>query len=196
MCSWCWAFRPVWQAVLQRLPDDITIKQLLGGLAPDTQQPMPEELQHKIQDIWKKIQAAVPGTEFNYDFWQVCQPRRSTYPACRAVIAAANQGKDFENAMILAIQKAYYLQARNPSNDDVLIGLSGDLGIDTNVFENDLNSDETHQKLKGQMELSQRLGVRGFPSLILEDRNRLDYMTHEYRDANVILDKLIQHGSR
>ena len=63
---------------------------------------------------WIKIQKNVPGTEFNYDFWTLNEPRRSTYLSCRAVIAAKKQHPDFEILMIERIQKAYYLNAQNP----------------------------------------------------------------------------------
>ncbi|BAW80114.1 hypothetical conserved protein [Candidatus Nitrosoglobus terrae] len=141
---------------------------MLGGLAPDTEEPMPLTLQQKIQGIWKKIQKEVPRTEFNFDFWDKCHPRRSTYPACRAVIAAIKQGKVFEEAMILQIQRAYYLQARNPSDDATLISLAVDLGLDRIQFINDLNSPETHAALTWEIQLSQTLGATGFPSLILK----------------------------
>jgi len=40
MCSWCWAFRPVWSAVQAQLPESLQVKYLLGGLAPDSALPM------------------------------------------------------------------------------------------------------------------------------------------------------------
>ena len=43
---------------------------------------------------WKRIQEVIPGTKFNYDFWTLCEPKRSTYPSCRAVICAKNQNPD------------------------------------------------------------------------------------------------------
>ena len=125
MCSWCWAFRPAWTAIRARLPKDITPKRVLGGLAPDTRQPMPEAMRTYIQDNWRRIERAVPGTKFNFEFWNRCRPKRSTYPACRAVIAAIAQGREFEEPMIEAIQRAYYLDARNPSDDETLIALAG-----------------------------------------------------------------------
>jgi putative protein-disulfide isomerase len=54
---------------------------------------------------------------------------RSTYPACRAVIAAKNQADKFELPMINIIQKAYYLQEKNPSKDETLIKLSISIGL-------------------------------------------------------------------
>jgi len=43
---------------------------LLGGLAPDSDQPMAEEMREYIQNTWQKIQQRIPGTEFNLNFWK------------------------------------------------------------------------------------------------------------------------------
>lgn len=94
MCSWCWAFRPVWTEIAQALPRHVIAERLLGGLAPDSELPMPESMRAYIETTWRKIQEVAPETPFNYEFWSRCKPRRPTYPACRAVIAAMRQGSD------------------------------------------------------------------------------------------------------
>ena len=66
MCSWCWAFRPVWSEIVQGLPAGIEARRLLGGLAPDSDQPMPDEMRQKIISIWRVIKRRVPGTAFNF----------------------------------------------------------------------------------------------------------------------------------
>src|SRR5512137_1547309 len=81
MCSWCWAFRPALKVVESRLPASIKLVRVLGGLAPDTDEPMPQELRDKLQNIWRTIQVKVPGTAFNFRYWDGCTPRRSTYRA-------------------------------------------------------------------------------------------------------------------
>jgi putative protein-disulfide isomerase len=103
MCSWCWGYRPTFNRLREKLPSNISVKYVLGGLAPDTEEPMPAELRTTIKNHWRKIRDVL-GTEFNFDFWQHCQPRRDTYKACRAVIVARDQ--DLELQMIEAIQKA------------------------------------------------------------------------------------------
>jgi len=120
MCSWCWGFRNVWLQVQEQLKGQLEIHSVLGGLAADSDQAMPESMQHHIRNNWRRIQQTIPGTEFNYEFWDVCKPRRSTYPACRAVIAAGMQSVSCKNEMVLAIQTAYYINAKNPSDDPVL----------------------------------------------------------------------------
>ena len=34
MCSWCYAFSPTWQKILENLPSDIKVVYVQGGLAP------------------------------------------------------------------------------------------------------------------------------------------------------------------
>ena len=126
MCSWCWAFSSALEKLLEKLPAEVGTKRLLAGLAPDSREPMPAQMRDYIRGQWRQIQRQIPGTRFNFDFWTRCVPRRSTYPACRAVIAARRQGESFDEAMTRAIQRAYYLQARNPSDTATLLELAGE----------------------------------------------------------------------
>ena len=195
MCSWCWAFRPVWTAVQHHLPDGIEVKYLLGGLAPDSDVPMPAETQAMIRRHWQAIEHRVPGTLFNHAFWSDCTPRRSTYPACRAVIAAGNQLPGNGNngdAMILAIQQAYYLQARNPSDESVLIELAALLALDVDRFRADLNAPATQAMLNADMQLAQQMGVQGFPGLVLKGAAGIRHIPVDYNDADVMLDTVLQ----
>jgi len=187
MCSWCWAFRPVWTAVQAELPDTIHVKYLLGGLAPDSDAPMSAETQTIIHRHWQTIEKRVPGTCFNYDFWATCQPRRSTYPACRAVIAARLQQPDLEDSMLVSIQQAYYLQARNPSDDDVLIDLAAALNLDRERFVHDLNSPECMAILMREIQQSRRIGAQGFPSLVVAQGDHFQPIPIDYNHADVII---------
>ena len=36
MCSWCWAFRPTWKRIVKALPENLAVRRILGGLAPDS----------------------------------------------------------------------------------------------------------------------------------------------------------------
>ena len=143
-----------------------------------------------VQMNWKKIEKRIPGTRFNYNFWQECQPRRSTYPACRAVLATNNQDKNLESNMINKIQQGYYLQAKNPSEDDVLVGFANELGLDIERFRIDLNSEETNKKLMQNIELAGSLNIYGFPSLILHANNTSKHIVIDYNDDISILNQI------
>jgi len=188
MCSWCWGFHSTWQKIVRKLPSDIQLQYLLGGLAPDSDEPMPEAMQIDIAGYWHNIQKVIPGTKFNFDFWANCQPRRSTYPACRAVIAARKQRADAEQEMITAIQHGYYLNAQNPSNDNTLLKFSILLGLDPQEFLIDLNSQETQQELEQEIHFSRQIGARGFPSMIIEKQGKYQAVPLDYNKPEVAVD--------
>jgi len=184
MCSWCYAFDFSLTALQKKLPDFIRIKKIIGGLAPDTTQPMPVELQQNIQQTWRRIEQTVPNMLFNYDFWTINIPIRSTYPACRAILAARQQGADFEDKMIGAIQTAYYQKAKNPSLTSTLLQCALEVGLAVDKFENDLTSDEIEMELQNEIGTARSLSVISYPSLLLEHGGRLfpvsvDYLDHE-----------------
>ena len=184
MCSWCYAFGPVLERLLTSLPQQIAVKRLLGGLATDSDEPMPQQMQSYLQLTWRRIETRVPGIQFNFDFWHQCQPRRSTWRACRAVIAARQQNAVFDETMTRAIQQAYYQQARNPSDRETLIALAAEIGADSDRFAQQLDADITQSLLIEEMEVNRGLGVDSFPSLVLlTDDNRQKLIEVDYWDA-------------
>ena len=195
MCSWCWGYRPVWDVLQQNLPAAIKVEYVAGGLAPDSNISMPIAQQQMIQNHWRTIENKL-GTTFNHAFWTENTPRRSTYNACRAAIAAHKQG--FQNAMIDAIQQGYYLRALNPSNVDVLIGLAKELiqqqaklGLAIEQFTNDLSSAETEQELVRQTSLARQLSQQGFPALVLEHDGIRQQIPVDYSDYRLTLADII-----
>ncbi len=168
MCSWCWGFKPVFDLLCGELEGRMPVTRLLGGLAPDSADPMPGDLQQHLQDTWRRIQQRIPGTRFNFDFWHNCRPRRSTWPACRAVLAARQLDPAQEAAMIEAIQHAYYLEARNPSDEVTLVALAADLGLDGASFEAQLDAPYVHDQLAREIAHAHQIGATSFPSLRLQ----------------------------
>ena len=190
MCSWCWGYRPSWQWLQERLPAGVGLKTVVGGLAPDSDVPMPMEMQQNLQRIWRRISKQL-GTSFNFDFWTQCKPRRSTYPACRAVIAADNQG--LGEGMTLAIQQAYYQRAMNPSDVSTLMQLAGELSLDVARFEADLQSGDTEARLQQEVALAREWQVPGFPSLVLEHQDRLHHLPVDYINPQKTLDQILAY---
>ena len=195
MCSWCWGYRPAWQRLRKELAGRVDVANVLGGLAPDTDQPMPVAMQENLKGIWRQIQKQL-GTEFNFDFWSACQPKRATHKACRAVIAA--DGQDRQEEMVFVIQQAYYLRAMNPSETSALCQLAEELMLDVKQFASDLDSKDTHRKLTQQIGFSQKLHVDGFPSLRLAGPNGVRPIAVDYKNHRTTLAQIldaIQHPS-
>lgn len=192
MCSWCWGFSRALNELLDKIPQEIEVQSLLGGLAPDSDITMPESMQQSIKENWSRIEKSIPDVKFNFDFWRKNIPRRSTYPACRAVIAARRQGKEYEKKITEAIQQAYYRQARNPSDISTLIELSKELGLSVEKFQSDLLSTEVGNILKQEINLSRALYAESLPTLVLmlTDSNEASTITINYNDSDTMLNEI------
>jgi len=188
MCSWCYGFSTTYKALISRLPPAIRIDRLIGGLAPDSDEPMTAEMRDHVHLNWQRIEKRIPGVIFNYDFWTKCKPRRSTYPACRAVIAARQQDASLDMVMTAAIQDAYYQQARNPSDTSTLIELAAEIGLDQEQFKKSLDDPLTQQQLDKEILASAQLGVSSFPTLRLQVGNSNWPIAINYTDATEMLD--------
>ena len=180
MCSWCWAFRPTWQQLRAQLPAGLQVRRIVGGLAADSDVPMEPAMRAKLESIWKAIQARVPGTQFNFDFWTQCAPRRSTYNACRAVLAAKLMDPAAEERMILAIQQAYYLNARNPSDINTLVELASETGLDATAVSAVLSGPDVEALLQAEIGFARRAPINGFPSLLLQTPTGLHAIDLDY----------------
>ncbi|MBN4074969.1 MAG: DsbA family protein [SAR86 cluster bacterium] len=190
MCSWCWGFEPTRRVIFDAVAEKLQIRSLVGGLAADTDLSMPEPMRQMLQQTWQRIEQAIPGTCFNFEFWEKCSPRRSTYPANRAVIAARNQGDEFDQKMITRIQQAYYLEARNPSDNDTLIELAAEIGLDSQKFSKQLVDASTHQLLLAEIQESRQMGMDSFPSLAVYRSGELHHIDLNYTDPQSMIKQI------
>lgn len=190
MCSWCWGFKPILLQLENNLPDEINIKYVLGGLAEDSDTPMDDDMKNHIITNWRRIQEIIPGIEFNYNFWTKNTPRRSTFPSCRAVLAAQKQDDRKASEMLTAIQESYYLKSLDPSNIDILIELANEIYLDIPLFKKDLMSDDINHLLMEEIKFSRSIGATSFPSLFLEKDNKIYPIVLDYNDIDIILEHI------
>ncbi|NMP17715.1 DsbA family protein [Thalassotalea sp. Y01] len=191
MCSWCFAFQPELEAFLATY-SSANVDWIMGGLAPDNNQPMDDGLKQTISSYWHQIEQKTQ-VSFNHDFWKLNTPYRSTYPACRAVIAAEALQENSTGAMVKAIQAGYYQQAKNPSLVETLVDCASAIGLDENTFAEVLKSAETEQRLQQHLAISRQLQVTGFPALFyIDDDNRAYPLTLGYCQAATLEQRMNQ----
>ena len=189
MCSWCYGFQPVLDEVLEELDPSVAVRLVMGGLAPDSEEPMAQSVRAYVQEAWRTI-ASRTGVRFEHRFWEVAQPRRSTWPACRAVIAAGPLG----TPLYRAIQRAYYREARDPSWPETLLELALEVGCAREPFVAAWGSAATARAFKSDLELRDRLGARGFPSVGLATPEGLELLTRGWCDADTLRAALAAKG--
>jgi putative protein-disulfide isomerase len=173
MCGWRYGFQPELENFLDKYLS-VELDWIMGGLSPDTKQPMDDNLKQTISSYWYQIEKNTQVT-FNHNFWKLNTPYRSTYSACRAVISAENIIRESAQNMVKAIQSAYYLEAKNPSLEETLIGCASSIGLDENQFLEVFKSDEIEQRFQQHLNIARQLQVSGFPALFYIDKENHAY---------------------
>ena len=93
--------------------------------------------------------------------------------------------------MIFGIQKSYYLEAQNPSNENVLINIAKELGLNTDKFKMDLKSPQVNKILLDEIKLARSMDINSMPSLVLQINGTLKGIDIDYLDANYIVKQII-----
>jgi putative protein-disulfide isomerase len=168
MCSWCWGFSPVIEAIRQAYREHLTIKLVMGGLRPGTTEPLTPEKRAEILHHWQNVQR-MTGQPFNFDGALPPGFIYDTEPACRAVVSASIVDPSRTFSLLAAIQSAFYVGQADVTQTNVLTQLAKGCGIPTGPFSQIFASDTAKQTTQQHFQQTIQWGVRGFPSIVAQD---------------------------
>ena len=166
MCSWCWGFSPVVEALRQRTAEVLPIRLVMGGLRPGTTTAMPEEARRNLVDHWKEI-CELTGQPFGEGLIGLDGFVYDTDPAARAVVLARRTSTDLALDYLARVQAAFYAEGRDVTKDAVLVDLAGELGFERETFAAGLGDEALKSETWRDYAVSQRAGVTGFPTLVV-----------------------------
>lgn len=180
MCSWCWGFAPVVSAIKAAYADQLKVALLLGGLRPYTSEPMTAALREEILHHWHAVQSRT-GQPFHFENAMPAGFVYDTEPASRAVVAVAGINPDETFPYFNAVQAAFYAQGLDVTQASVLAALAEDHHVAAPQFLERFHSDEVKSKTRKHFQQTQQAGVRGFPTVLLQDAAGTTPLTHGYR---------------
>jgi len=173
MCSWCWGFSPVIEAVREAYHERLKIALVLGGLRPGTTTPMTAAARDEILHHWHQVHERT-GQPFRFDGALPQGFIYDTEPASRAVVAVGGLDPAKIFAMFKAIQTAFYAAGRDVTQSAVLAELTAGLGIDAAAFLQAFDSDAARARTQAHFSQARKAGARGFPTLILQRGEQID----------------------
>lgn len=176
MCSWCWGFTPVIEALREGYRTRLNIALVLGGLRSDTVPQTPGQ-REEILHHWHEVQAR-SGQPFRFENAMPEGFVYDTEPAGRAVLAAGSLAAESIFPIFRAIQSAFYTEGRDVTQGNVLAGLAAGLGLERSAFLQAFDSDDMRSRTLAHFRHARRAGVRGFPTLILQQQEKLHPITN------------------
>jgi putative protein-disulfide isomerase len=172
MCSWCWGFSPVIEALRGETRERMKIALVLGGLRPGETAPMTAAGREDILHHWHQVHERT-GQPFRFENALPDGFVYDTEPASRAVATVGGLDPALIFAMFKAIQTAFYAEGRDVTQPVVLADLAAGLGVDAAAFRPAFDSEAARARTQAHFRQARQAGVRGFPALILQQDSQL-----------------------
>jgi putative protein-disulfide isomerase len=165
MCSWCYGFSPVIEALARRFADRMDTVLVMGGLRAFNTVPMRSQDRDYIRGAWTRVGEA-SGQPFDTAFFDRETFVYDTEPACRAVVTVRGLEPAKALGYMSAVQRAFYAANRDVTQGEVLAEVASDCGLDRDAFELAFLSAEARNATLGDFQLAQECGISGFPALL------------------------------
>jgi len=180
MCSWCWGFAPVISAIKAAYADRLKVALLLGGLRPGTTEPMTAALRREILHHWHEVQRRT-GQPFTFEDAMPEGFVYDTEPPSRAVAAVAEINPEETFPYFKTVQAAFYVHRQDVTQSQTLAALAESHHILTSQFLERFHAADVKAKTRMHFQQTRQAGVRGFPTVLLQDASGSTLLTHGYR---------------
>jgi len=188
MCSWCYGFSGELSKVLAEFGDELELEMVMGGLWPYNTQTM-RDLSDFLHSHWKEVHER-SGQPFAYDILADEDFVYDTEPACRAVRVIREIAPDQELAFFQAVQRAFYANNKNTHEVGTYLAIAKELGIDQTAFQAKFNTVEMKQAVKQDFSRAAQLGIRGFPSVVLQVGSNYFLVASGYSTAEKVIQRI------
>ncbi len=189
MCSWCWGFAPVLDELQRTF--NIPIDVMVGGLRPG---PVAEPLDKHMRDFlahhWEQV-AATSGQAFDHaglqrpDGW-----RYDTELPCVAVVTMRELAQAETLRFFARLKRAFYAENIDITTVDAYPQLLAGFDVSEDVFVDLLQSDAMKKAAWQDFATARKLGVSGFPTLLIQDGERWTLASAGYTGAEILIPSL------
>ena len=180
MCSWCWGFSPVLSAIHAEFSELAPMRIIVGGLRAGETKPMTGDMKAFIRHHWESVHEAT-GQPFCFDILEGDGFAMDTEPACRAVVTMRNLRSIAALPYFERLHHAFYAENKAINDAATLAGLAEPFGIAPDEFTEMFNDHDTKNRTAQDFVTSQRLGVRGFPTILLRNGADTGVLTAGYQ---------------
>ena len=181
MCSWCWGFAPVVDQIVAEFGDAASFRIIMGGLRPGPRaQKMDNDLRAYISSHWRHVQKAT-GQAFNFEFFNRSEFLYDTEPPARAVVTVRQFAPENELTFFTSLQRAFYADNVDITDENNYHSLLQECGVDPADFYDSWTSELAKRVTAEDFTEAQRLGIRGFPSIVLMKKAQSNLLTRGYQ---------------
>lgn len=192
MCSWCYGFGKEMTTLLERHPG-LALDIVVGGVRAGATDILDDAGKRFRLEHWERVQAS-SGLQFNREAFLARENFvYDTEPVCRAVVTARRIAPDADLlAVFRSLQHAFYAEGLDTTDGRVLsaVAVAALKGIGHEVelerFHDEWRSEAALTETRADFARARELGVRSFPSLLLDTGTGIVEVSPGYAHAQLL----------
>ncbi|MFP6814173.1 MAG: DsbA family protein [Pseudomonadales bacterium] len=185
MCSWCWGMAPDIEQAASRMDGEVEFDFLLGGINTHASQFIGDYGARHLFRIWHEV-AATTGQSFGFRL-----PERLVYNSRLSCVAVHVVRRKFGTppfGYLHRLQQAFFMEARNINDADVLADAAVDFGCEREAFLDALKDARLLEQVTDEFALSRGFGTNALPSVLWEVDGVRSLLAGGYADAEMLVE--------
>lgn len=196
LCVWAWIAQPRLEELERQWENRISIRHHFVDIFGDCEKKIPSRWGE--EDGYEKFalhvkQSATPfdTAVIHEDIWMASRPRSSAQ--AHLVLRAADlvAGAKPMCDLTLRIRRAFFAEARDVSDLDILLELASEEGIDAGKIQQQLKDGSAIAALTSDLKKAADQGVRGSPTWVLNEGRQVIYGNVGFRVLNANVEELL-----
>jgi len=147
------------------------------------------EMSEFLKEHWQEIEEET-FQPFQYDILKLTDYVYDTEPASRAVETARQMNAAITLGFFSAVQTAFYYQNKSMHDINTYLEIAKSFELDVVEFEKLFYSKGVIDLTRANFTRSAEMGVRGFPTLVLQNGDQYHLITNGYQDAEGLIKKI------
>ncbi|MCC3157187.1 DsbA family protein [Hymenobacter sp. 15J16-1T3B] len=170
LCGWCYGTSPVIERLADEFADRVSVTVLSGGMITGEEAGPIRQMWPYIQQASQQV-AGVTGAEFGAAFQELGEAgayHLDSEPPSRALTVFKQLDPlEREAAFAHALQRAHFAEGQDLNDPATYAALARAFSLDADEFLRWWDNDASRQATQHEFDVVQRLGVQGFPTLVL-----------------------------
>lgn len=188
ICSTCLAFSSEIKELKKEFDGELDFQLVLGGLRPYGKEPISNMRDYLLPHFANL--AKTTGLPINNKVLYDDSFILDTEPPSRAVVVMRKLAPQVENEFYERVQKAFYINNSNTNYVETYLDFVEEYGVKKELFKEKFESNEIKELVKSDFEFARNVGVRAFPTVLLESNGQFTIISQGYSKSKSMIDKV------
>lgn len=189
LCGWCYGFSPVITRLRQEFDRQLDFLVLSGGMVRGDNVALVSSMYDFLKKASEEVENAT-GVSFGSGFLEglLEDPDAilNSEPAALAMATFRLEKKEQAVDFAAAIQKAIYFDGMHTDNMDGFAHIAERFGISKDWFDKTITDPEVLQIVENEFNMIAKMGVKGFPTLLLRKGEEMEVISRGYQSYQQI----------